>query len=142
MHDRLVSSLFTSLLSCGLRWIAENPAASLARRPYMRCAGEPTLTHYCAFLGSFLHKPAHFWNSTLKKMVLLGFAGSSKCGGTPTTCACGHVNPVTKRWNHDNTIAGRKSVVSHAPSTSVLKMKNSIPAGLQLAVARHFGLIK
>jgi hypothetical protein len=141
-HDLLVSSLFTSLLSCGLRWIAENPAASLARRTYMKCAGEPTLAHYCAFLGSFYHKPAHFWNSNLKKMALLGFAGSSKCGGTPTTCACGHTNPQTARWNHDNTIAGRKPVVPHAPSTSVLKMKNSIPEGLQLAVARHFDLIE
>jgi hypothetical protein len=142
MHDRLVLSLFISLLSCGARWIAENPAASLARRPYMKCAGEPTLAHYCAFLGSFFHKPAHFWNSTLKKMVLRGFAGSSRCGGTPATCACGHMNPETNRWNHDNTIAGRASVAPHAPSTSVLKMKNSIPEGLQLAVARHFGLIK
>ena len=142
MHDRLVLSLFISLLSCGARWIAENPAASLARRPYMKCAGEPTLAHYCAFLGSFFHKPAHFWNSTLKKMVLRGFAGSSRCGGTPATCACGHMNHETNRWNHDNTIAGRASAAPHAPSTSVLKMKNSIPEGLQLAVARHFGLIK
>ena len=142
MHDRLVFSLFVSLLSCGARWIAENPAASLARRPYMKCAGEPTLAHYCAFLGSFFHKPAHFWNSTLKKMVLRGFAGSSRCGGTPATCACGHMNHETNRWNHDNTIAGRATAAPHAPSTSVLKMKNSIPEGLQLAVARHFGLIK
>jgi len=142
MHDRLVLSLFTSLLSCGSRWVAENPAASLARRPYMECAGEPTLVHYCAFLGSFFHKPAHFWNSTLKKMVLRGFAGSSRCGGTPATCTCGHMNLETNRWNHDNTIAGRVSAVPHAPSTSVLKMKNSIPEGLQLAIARHFGLIK
>ena len=75
-------------------------------------------------------------------MVLRGFAGSSRCGGTLATCACGHLNLETNRWNHDNTIAGRFSAVPHAPSTSVLKMKNSIPEGLQLAVARHFGLLK
>jgi hypothetical protein len=131
-------------LSCGSRWIVENPATSLARRPYTECAGEPTLAHYCAFLGSVFHncKPAHFWSNTLKKMVLRGLAGSSRCGGTLDTCACGHMNLETNRWNHDNTIAGRIPAVPHAPSTFDLKMKNSTSEGLQLAVARHFGLIR
>ena len=142
MHDRLVLSLFISLISCGSRWIAENHAAPLARRSYMECAGEPALAPYCALLRSFFHKPAHFRNNTLKKMVLRGFIGSSRCGGTPAICACGHMKPETNRWNHDNTIASRFSVVPHASSTSVLKMKKSISDGLQLAVARHLGLIK
>ena len=33
VHDKLVQSLLLSLLSCGQRWIIENPAASMALRP-------------------------------------------------------------------------------------------------------------
>ena len=142
MHDRLVFSLFKSLLSCGLRWIAENPAASLVRHPHMKYAVEHTLAHYCVFLGFCFQRFAHFWNSTLNKMTLVGFAGSSRCGETSNTCACGHTNHDTDRWNHDSTIVGKESAILHAPSTPFLKMKNSIIEGLQLAVVRHFVSIK
>ena len=142
LHDKLVQSLLCSLLSCGLKWIIENPAASLALRPYMKAAGCPTLAHYCAFCGSFFHKPAHFWNSTLREMSLVGFAGAMRCGRTAATCFCGHLNTTTGQWNHDNTIAGKVAPTPTSAATSVLKMKNSIPEGLQLAVARHFDLIE
>ena len=141
LHDRLVRSLVASLLTCGLSWVIENPAGSLARRPYMEKAGLYTLVHYCAFVGSYFHKPTHLWNSTKAEMSLEGFAGhGSTCGKDGDTCYCGHVNGETGQWNHDNVIGGRTKIVVTDPASSVLRVKNSVPKGLQLAVAAHFGL--
>ena len=37
----------------------------------MSRAGFPTLVNYCAFVGSYYHKPTHLWNSTLLEMILV-----------------------------------------------------------------------
>jgi hypothetical protein len=141
-HDKMVKSLILSLLSCCIPWSIENPFGSLARRPYMSRAGFPTLVNYCAFVGSYYHKPTHLWNSTLLEMMLPGFAGSAVCGHTAASCNCGHINTDTGNWNHDNRIAGSAAAVCRRPGVSTKLLKNCVPTGLQLAVAKHFGFIK
>ena len=91
-HDKMIKSLVLSLLSCCIPWSIENPFGSLARRPYMSRAGSPTLVNYCAFVGSYYHKPTHLWNTTLLEMLLQGFAGSAVCGHTAASCNRGHIN--------------------------------------------------
>jgi hypothetical protein len=139
LHDMLVSSLLASLLMSGLKWVIENPVGSLNRRPYMAGAGQVTESHYCAFRGSYYHKPTHLWNHSMMDMRLQGFNPDcgGKCGGCNDSCNCGHVNQRTGRWNHDNVIAGAKGRRLAGDSGTAVQLKNSVPFELQYAVVQH-----